>query len=686
MKFLRNFTVKNTITALSVLMVVLAVGVVTSGIIVFNEVRGTSETWQRYEQVTARKADHLSDLRDALGYGGVIHLFKNFVLRQDRLLIVDVQERMLDVTVALTAYSALGMSKAEKKSIEVLEKNLAGYLDAVAKAETLANKGMAPRDIDRIIIIDDGPAFKALKTLSTEIKNSHRESANSVYQAVSKVTSTLVLTVLVLGGLTALLVVGFFLFARIQFVNPLLRLGEIMRGIAYGDTETMTPYTDRPNELGTMAKSIEVLRENVVRRQQAEHELMQIQHELERRVEERTEASVQAMNEAEQANQAKSDFLSSMSHELRTPLNAILGFTQLLNTDPENPLTDNQVDATEQVLKAGDHLLILINEVLDLAQVESGRINLDTKPQSPAPIVGTCANIAHNLAEQKGLVFHDRTKGWILPDINIDETRFQQVLLNLLSNAVKYNRDGGSVSLSADETKKGILRLSISDTGRGIAKEKQALLFQPFSRLGLENSDITGTGIGLTITKQLIEAMGGEISFESQLDRGSTFWLEFPFAGGALLLANGEKRTTDEKTTVDMASMPSDKAGEKDAHTVLCVEDNPSSLKLLESIIDRIPGMTMLSAHTGELGIDLAEIHRPDVILMDINLPGITGLEALSRLQNSKLTKNIPVIALTARASATDKKLGLDQGFEHYLTKPINIQEVTSAIRSSVRA
>jgi PAS domain S-box-containing protein len=410
-----------------------------------------------------------------------------------------------------------------------------------------------------------------------------------------------------------------------------------------------------------------------------------------------------AMKEAERANSAKSEFLSSMNHELRTPLNAILGFTQLLNSDPDHPLTEKQLDATEQVLKAGDHLLSLIDKVLDLAAIESGKVSLDIEAQDPTPVIESCAAIARNLAEQKGLAFHDRTAGWQLPEINIDETRFRQVLLNLLSNAVKYNRDGGTVTLAIEEAGTGVidrlgadpgirtgkqqeggkssLRISVIDSGIGIAAEKHDQIFTPFSRLGLENSDITGSGIGLTITRELVEAMGGSIGFESTLGLGSTFWLEFPIVSGALSVKHRgeEPAAADDDDDAD-ADAPSPRT----RHTVLCVEDNPSSLKLLQLIIERIQGTAMISAHTGELGVDLAEIHQPNVILMDLNLPGIDGIEALKRLKASSATKDIPVIALTARASKKDKAQGLEAGFADYLTKPINVREVTSTINRVV--
>jgi len=340
----------------------------------------------------------------------------------------------------------------------------------------------------------------------------------------------------------------------------------------------------------------------------------------------------QAQILAEKANKGKSEFLATMSHELRTPLNAILGFTQLLATDLEAPLNAKQLEATEHVLKSGDHLLDLIEQVLDLAAIESRKVTFEAKDLDPTEIIESCAVIANNLTEQKNLSFYNRTKEWVLPEIRIDETRFRQVLLNLLSNAVKYNSDGGTVTLPVTEGETGTIRFSIADSARGIAVDKQSKVFSPFSRLGLENSEISGTGIGLTISKELVEAMGGSIGFESSLNLGSTFWVEFPIVSGKLSVRKSNKEIVSAETNNDQLRK----------HTVLCVEDDPSSLKLLKMIIEQIPNTTMVSAHTGELGVDLAKIHRPDVIMMDINLPGISGLQALKRLKASQITKEIP--------------------------------------------
>ncbi|MFA6972661.1 MAG: PAS domain S-box protein [Gallionella sp.] len=368
---------------------------------------------------------------------------------------------------------------------------------------------------------------------------------------------------------------------------------------------------------------------------------------------------------AEQANLAKSDFLSSMSHELRSPLNAILGFAQLLESDSPPP-TPAQLESIAQILQAGWHLLKLINEILDLAKVESGRVSMSEEAVSLAEVMLECKGMIETQAQQRGIQM-------VFPQfdapcfVHADRTRLKQVLINLLSNAIKYNREQGNVEVDCNTSTPGRVRISIKDSGAGLPPEQLAQLFQPFNRLGQEAGTEEGTGIGLVVAKRLVELMGGSIGVESTVGMGSVFWFE--------LMLVAEPHINNE-TGDDVAALaqPHAPRGTR-SHTLLYVEDNPANLKLVEQIIARHLDLSLLTATDGNTGIELARNKHPDVILMDINLPGINGFEALKILREDPLTVHIPVIAVSANAMQLDLDKGLKAGFFRYLTKPIDVNE-----------
>jgi PAS domain S-box-containing protein len=376
-----------------------------------------------------------------------------------------------------------------------------------------------------------------------------------------------------------------------------------------------------------------------------------------------------AKSAAETANLAKSDFLSSMSHELRSPLNAILGFAQLMESAFPEP-TESQRINIAQILKAGWHLLKLINEVLDLAVIESGKVSLSPEPVLLIDVISECEAMMQPQGQKRGikLAFPEYDLPYY---VNADRIRLKQVLINLISNAIKYNQPGGTVVLECTANIPERIRINIKDSGAGLPPEKLAQLFQPFNRLGQECSSEEGTGIGLMMSKRLVEQMGGVIGVESTVGAGSVFWFELNSIAAPQLIMESAEPKAAAKTKVQAGAL---------IRTLLYVEDNPANLKLVEQLLERRTDIHMLSAMNGHLGIELAHNNHPDVILMDINLPGISGIQALKILREDPETAHIPVIAVSANAMPRDIKKGLEAGFFHYLTKPIELNEFMAAL------
>jgi PAS domain S-box-containing protein len=388
---------------------------------------------------------------------------------------------------------------------------------------------------------------------------------------------------------------------------------------------------------------------------------------LDQALEEQNVELKRARAAAEKANLAKSAFLSSMSHELRSPLNAILGFAQLINSDSPPP-TPSQTASIDQILHAGWYLLELINEILDLAQIESGRLALSLEPTSLAEITLECQAMIEPLGQKRGISM--TFPQFDLPCfVDADRTRLKQVLINLLSNAIKYNRPNGTVVVAVDRASGAPerTRVSVKDTGAGLPPDMLMQLFQPFNRLGQErNSTEEGTGIGLVMSKRLVELMGGEIGVESTVGLGSVFWFELNSAAAPQLAVDKAEPAAKPQAQVQPGAP---------LRTLLYVEDNPANLMLIEQLVARRPDMRLLSARDGNLGIQLARANQPEVILMDINLPGISGIEALRILREDPATAHIPVVALSANAMPRDIEKGLEAGFFRYLTKPIKVHE-----------
>ena len=459
-------------------------------------------------------------------------------------------------------------------------------------------------------------------------------------------------------------------------VVPMIAGGELLGAVSFGGA---------PNDFSSEQISIaqEVAAQLAIALEQARllERVKGQAEELEQRVQERTlELSSanehlqreiaerrRAEEDADRANRAKSEFLSRMSHELRTPLNGIIGFAQLLELEAQGA---EQRESVEMILKSGRHLLDLINEVLDIARIEAGKLALSLEPVLVSEVVAAALDMLRLEATTKRIeVVVTGLEGYVMAD----RQRLQQVVLNLLSNAMKYNRAGGVVRVSSEADPSGRVRLSVSDTGRGIAPEMIGRLFTPFDRLGAEQTTIEGTGLGLVLSHHLVEAMGGSLSATSTIGQGTTFTVELRRA---------------ESPTVE-SDRPSNRTAGEDDHdgirgTVLYIEDNLSNLRLLERILARRPGVTLLSAMQGSRGIELARDHQPDLIILDLHLPDLPGSDVLARLSTDPRTKRIPVVILSADATPGQIKRLLEQGAREYLTKPLDVKQVLAVVEETL--
>ena len=393
-------------------------------------------------------------------------------------------------------------------------------------------------------------------------------------------------------------------------------------------------------------------------------------------VRKRAEAALTvSRDEAERANRAKSQFLSSMSHELRTPMNAIIGFGQLLVSDPQLPLTDRHRGQVDEILSAAQHLLALINEMLDLGRIEAGDLQIERVAMGLGGLLEDCLGLMRPLAQSHGVRLLPAEAGPAGELVLADRTRLKQVLLNLLTNAIKYNRPGGDVALSC-RCEGDMMRITVRDQGHGLSATERDRLFQPFERLGAGRTKVEGTGIGLALSRHLVQAMGGTIGVDSEVDRGSSFWLRLPLAPMPV--------RPDGTAAAPHAQPGGGREAAKDygpPRTVLYIEDNAVNVLLMEAMLARLPGLRVLSALLPLPGLDLARSERPDLILLDIQLPGIDGYEVLRRLRAHDDTRSIPVVAVSANAMQADIDAGLAAGLAAYLTKPIDLEHLLDTVQ-----
>jgi signal transduction histidine kinase/CheY-like chemotaxis protein len=455
-------------------------------------------------------------------------------------------------------------------------------------------------------------------------------------------------------------IIGFFVASFLSWwisgilSRPMQLLADAAQSVARGDLTHRVELPDklRPVEMLKLQRSFNQMIDDVGRKNTV---LVNLAHE------------------AVISSNHKSAFISSMNHELRTPMNAVLGFAQMLEINQQEPLTETQKAAVDHILRNGNHLLELIDQMMDLNKIEAGTLPLNIEEIPARDVFDETLYLIRARANHDKIEIVDDTASTKLPLLMTDSTRLIQVLLNLMSNGVKYNRPGGHVTLSCEEVEGRMLRIKVTDNGLGIPAGQQDKLFTPFERLGHELGQIDGTGIGLSISRQIVEKLDGHIGFESEYNTGSCFWVDIPLCSEQIEV----EVDSVSKTEVNKAELVH---GADKVRTLLYIEDNQDNLHLMEAIIGQFKHLRLLSAPNALIGYDLSTSKKPDLILMDINLPGMNGFQALKRLRDTRETHDIPVIAVTSNSQPNDIEAGLKAGFDAYLTKPIKVSDLMRTI------
>jgi PAS domain S-box-containing protein len=750
----------------------------------FNELE---KNWYSYSENTERKSALINLMQRSLGYNGVIHNLKNYILRHDKTYLLQMHRALQAFNIAIIGFSQLTLTEQEKRQIMILTQLQQRYLDAAIVAEQMTLQGFKRDQIDTKIAVNDIDAIGALAFLENTLANKRHEHLDSIstkvtLQAKYSRILMLLITLLLFG-----LAISFYWFMRRQVSQPIAAL---LKAFKWIDPDTnasqrlpITTKVDK-NELDELAivgnRFLDVVERRLGYQKQAEKlategkqqitailnntaegiitidakglilsfnpkceelfgftaseaigqnvdvlmrrdermahgKYLKRSSHVEKKVintnrelwgqrkngdifpMELTVSSAQlsgqkcfigvmhdisvrktneakvlaAKDEAEKANQSKSIFLSAMNHELRTPLNAILGFAQLmLMKKHNNQLSLSGQQNIEQILQAGYHLLALVNDILDLSKIESGQFDIELTTVHLSEALQQCLDLVEQQAKSKGVTLI------IDPSIESDWqlmcnfTRLKQVLLNLITNAIKYNSTHGNVTVKATRIEHNQLQIDIIDNGVGISEENYQYVFKPFQRFDSQKAAIEGSGIGLSVSASLVEAMKGHINFTSQLGIGSTFTVTLPLIQSASGTHDGIE--SDVGLTTPMVDC-SDK-------TLLYVEDNTANIQLIEEFVVGCFNLRFATAGDGETALQIVQQIKPNIIIIDIDQQNNNAFEVLRSLKADRLTQHLAVIALSELTTPELAKTITTQGFADYLQKPLDVTKVLELV------